>query len=43
MIFGLIVSSKKSRIRISGIATLRKQSLPTQPRRREEESAWFIK
>jgi hypothetical protein len=34
---------KKSRIRISGIATLRKHNLPTQPRRREEERAWFMK
>jgi hypothetical protein len=34
---------KKSRIRISGFATLRKHNLPTQPRRREEERAWFIK
>jgi hypothetical protein len=35
--------SQKSRIRISGIATLRKHNLPTQRRRREEERAWFIK
>jgi hypothetical protein len=33
---------KKSRIRISGSATLRKHNLLTQPRR-EEERAWFIK
>jgi hypothetical protein len=33
----------KSRIRISGIATLRKHKLLTQPRKREEERAWFIK
>jgi hypothetical protein len=34
---------KKGKIRISGIATFRRHSLPTQPRRREEERAWFMK
>jgi hypothetical protein len=42
-LFFFSILEKKSRIRTSGIATLRKHSLPTQPRRREEERAWFIK
>jgi hypothetical protein len=38
-----MVTMFKNRVHIPGIATLRKHNLPTQPRRREEERAWFTK
>jgi hypothetical protein len=37
---GLVL--KKSEICISGMATSSRHSLPTQPKRREEKTAWLL-